>query len=335
MLNQDQTSKGSAAKGLPRLCRGPSRCKEVQKLWGQSPFSGASPPSPKSGRGAAEFPLLGRGIQRQGSDERQGDRGAASCVLLTEPGLCHSQPAWVCQRGTGLLGRCGAVLREWKGPGGINSFPEYCWELLDSSCFQGWWIHPCHGACWLQCPLGLLSGFKMSWSTFIESHGQGVMPENFWKLFSFERKSSSPQIAPTICWSCRLGVDASWSQLIHCFCPSGAECGPETTLDPLLTQLKVPAFIVQSKQPLRPHILFVQQEFNIQHKQTQSTSAHLLICTILKHLKCILYTGWGKAKRKQSKKMYCLRRKREQIRTRKMLLPLWWTARGMFSYSEK
>lgn len=74
--------------------------------------------------------------------------------------------------------------------------------------------------------------------------------------------------------------------------------GPETTQDPLLTQLKVPAFTVQSNLSLRPHILFLQYKFNLQHKQTQST----VLISLSVPSSSIWNAFYIKAKKKHSKK---------------------------------
>lgn len=131
-------------KGSPRLGRGPSRSKEMQKwqgqkllaiyrLTGQHPAHPAAFSSiPNNSKGAAELPFLGRGIQRHRTNHSQGDAGVASCVLLTDSDLCHMQSVWACQRGADLLCKCEAALLNICSSSGrvlvvSSSFPEYGW----------------------------------------------------------------------------------------------------------------------------------------------------------------------------------------------------------------
>lgn len=135
-------------------------------------------------------------------------------------------------------------------------------------------------------------------------------------IVGFERKSSSPQIAPTICWSCNPWAGGLWSPVIQriCLLIRGEHFG-SVVLGPLRTHSWSswrPLLLSKASSP-RAWRLCLLCEFWLQNKCSSSHLYHLqgsgmhLVCkTVLFELK-----------------MYCLRWKREQLRAWMLLLPLW------------
>lgn len=148
MLNKNQSSQSSPAEGLPRVSEDQAdlrKCRndEAKGCWLSADWACSiqpvqlPPTCSQSSRGAAELSFLGRGIQSLWTDHRQGDAGGASCVLLTDSDLCHTQSAQACQRGADLMCRCGAVLLNicsdsgtaWECPAPLLSRAGSCWAL--------------------------------------------------------------------------------------------------------------------------------------------------------------------------------------------------------------
>lgn len=141
-------------------------------------------------------------------------------------------------------------------------------------------------------------------------------------MFTFERKSSSPQIAPTICWSCRLGVDASWSPVIQSvFAPLEQSTSAMRSWNHSWPSWRPLLSLYKASSPSGLTFIFaIWVQPPAQANTKRKCSSPYLNDPQASKMHFIYKMEKGKEETKQ--KMYCLRRKREQLRTWMLLLPL-------------